>query len=62
MPLIQLAVADKYKRANTDIDVAVQRLDGSDLEVVTFSRQELPASMDATAAIAHRIQKLLRRR
>lgn len=62
MPLIQLAVAHKYERANTDIDVAVQRLDGSDLEVMTFSRQDLQTSMDAAADIAHRIQKLLRRR
>jgi len=41
MPLIQRALADKLERPETDISVGFQNLDGTSIELVSFSLKKL---------------------
>ena len=41
MPLIQKALAEKYVRPVQDVMVGIQAIDGSSLEVVTFSPSQI---------------------
>jgi hypothetical protein len=61
MRLIQLAVARKYERQEEDVSVAVQLLDGNDLNEVTFDSGQLGTALEGANRIAERIRRALRR-
>jgi len=61
MPLIQLAIADRYQRSPEEVMVAVQRLDGTSLNEAAFDAHTRDAAFAAAAAIARQVQRASRR-
>lgn len=62
MPLIQLAVADKYQRSPNDVSVGVQLLDGTALGVANFEADARNAALESAVAIARQVRRATRRR
>lgn len=61
MPLIQLAVANKYDRSPDDITIAVQLLDGTHLDEIGFDAGERDEAFAAAVALAKRVKRALSR-
>lgn len=61
MPLIQLGVANKYDRSPDDITIAVQLLDGTRLEEISFGVGERDEALTAAVALAKRVRRALSR-
>ena len=59
MPLVQLAVAQRLDRSPQEIAVGIQNLDGSNLEVVQFTTDELDDAMEEMRHLASRAMRLL---
>lgn len=59
MPLIQKALAIRYKRPLQQIQVAIQELDGSGLEAVSFSATDVALAESDFLNLAARITALL---
>jgi hypothetical protein len=57
MPLIQLAVADKYQRFPNDVSVAVQLLDGTALMEATFAANARDAAKTSAIAVARQVRR-----
>jgi hypothetical protein len=62
MPLIQLAVADKYQRSPNDVSVGVQLLDGTALTVANFEADARNAALESAVAIARQVRRATTRR
>lgn len=60
MPLIQRALAEKYFRPIQDIVVGVQAIDGSSLEVVTFSPSQILEAEREFKDLGERIKTMTR--
>lgn len=58
MPLIQRALAEKYVRPVQDIMVGIQAIDGSSLEVVTFSPLQIREAEREFRDLGERIKSL----
>jgi hypothetical protein len=58
MPLIQKALADKYVRPVQDISVGVQGIDGSTLDVITFSPRQIRQAKEVFMDLGERIRAL----
>jgi hypothetical protein len=61
MPLIQKALAVQYKRPLQEIQVAVQELDGSGLDAVSFAAADVGAAEVRFLDLATRMTALLAR-
>jgi hypothetical protein len=61
MPLIQLAIADKYQRSPDEVSVAVQLLDGTALTEAAFAANARDAATASAIAIARQIVRASRR-
>jgi hypothetical protein len=59
MPLIQLAIEEKYGRPANEISVAVQELDGSDLRQRKFSTRALNEARAEFIALGAKVQALM---
>ena len=55
MPLIQLGIADRYKRGAAEVRVGFQHLDGSNLFLVSFSGADLQAAEQSARDVARRV-------
>lgn len=62
MPLIQVAIADKYQRSPDDVSVAVQLLDGTALNEATFAARAREAAFASAVAVARQVRRVTRRR
>ena len=62
MPLIQLAVANRYDRPAADVRVAVQLLDGSGLDESAFPTSVRDDALRLAVATAQQIKRMLGRR
>lgn len=62
MPLIQLAVADKYQRSPNDVSVGVQLLDGTALTVANFEADARNAALESAVTIARQVRRATTRR
>lgn len=60
MPLIQKALAEKYVRPIQDVMVGVQAIDGSSLEVVTFSASQIREAEREFKDLGERIKAMTR--
>ena len=58
MPLLQLAVADKYSAPVDEFEVGVQELDGSGLVTIGFSKKELDKAKDEFRKLGQKVQQL----
>jgi hypothetical protein len=58
MPLIQLAVADRYQRSADEVRVAVQLLDGSALDETSFNSADRNEALTAATSLATRIVRM----
>lgn len=59
MPLIQRAVSVKYARPLREVQVGVQKLDGSDLQVRSYSTREIEAAVTEFRKISASVQRLV---
>lgn len=59
MPLIQKAVAFRYRRPVPQVEIAVQELDGSGLELAAFSQADIAGAEARFSALATRMTALL---
>ena len=62
MPLIQLAVANRYDRPATDVRVAVQLLDGNGLDEGAFPTGVRDDALRSAIATAQQVRRMLGRR
>jgi hypothetical protein len=62
MPLIQLAIADRYHRDAEDVRVALQLLDGTALEEASFGKDARNAALRAAIAVAKQVGRVVARR
>ena len=62
MPLIQLAVANRYDRPATDVRVAVQLLDGNGLDEGAFPTGVRDDALRSAIATARQVRRMLGRR
>lgn len=60
MPLIQKALAEKYVRPVQDVMVGIQAIDGSSLEVVTFSPSQIREAEREFKDLGERIKAMTR--
>lgn len=58
MPLLQAAVAEKLKRLQEEITLGVQNLDGSSLEVLSFSSRDIEAAQVSARELSQRLRGL----
>lgn len=61
MPLIQLAIADRYQRSPDDVGVAVQLLDGTALNEATFAAPARETAFASAVAVARQVRRVTTR-
>jgi hypothetical protein len=61
MPLIQIAIAKRLSRAENEIMIGVQNLDGSDLRTTTYSPAQRGKAVTTAQALARRLSGLKKR-
>jgi hypothetical protein len=55
MPLLQRAIGEKFSRPISEVSVGVQQLDGSDLQVQSYSRAKLAKSEMDFKKLSHKL-------
>lgn len=58
MPLIQVAVADRYDRTADEVSVAIQMLDGGGLDEASYSQKDRNSAFDNAVDLAKQLHRL----